>query len=37
LAAAIIACFLLLSKALIGVAVTGERKWLRELVGDGTG
>jgi adenylate cyclase len=27
LAAAIIACFLLLSEALIGVAVTGERKW----------
>jgi class 3 adenylate cyclase len=27
LTAAIIACFLLLSEALIGVAVTGERKW----------
>jgi adenylate cyclase len=27
LAAAVIACFLLLSEALIGVAVTGERKW----------
>jgi adenylate cyclase len=27
LAAAIVACFLLLSEALIGVAVTGERKW----------
>ena len=27
LAAAIIACFLLLSEAMIGVAVTGERKW----------
>jgi adenylate cyclase len=27
LAASVIACFLLLSEALIGVAVTGERKW----------
>jgi adenylate cyclase len=27
LAAAVIACFLLLSEAMIGVAVTGERKW----------
>jgi class 3 adenylate cyclase len=27
LAGAVIACFLLLSEALIGVAVTGERKW----------
>jgi adenylate cyclase len=27
LAVAVIACFLLLSEALIGVAVTGERKW----------
>jgi adenylate cyclase len=27
LAAAVIACFLLLSEALVGVAVTGERKW----------
>jgi adenylate cyclase len=27
LTAAIIACFLLLSEALVGVAVTGERKW----------
>ena len=27
LAAAVIACFVLLSEALIGVAVTGERKW----------
>jgi adenylate cyclase len=27
LSAAVIACFLLLSEALVGVAVTGERKW----------
>ena len=27
LSAAIIACFLLLAEAMIGVAVTGERKW----------
>jgi uncharacterized membrane protein YedE/YeeE len=27
LAAAVVACFVLLSEAMIGVAVTGERKW----------
>jgi adenylate cyclase len=45
LSAAVIACFVLLSEALIGVAVTGERKWhasvnsgeavLREIGGEG--